>query len=277
MECPQCRLSSPEGSLRCNCGFSFETKSVDSPLDRRTVTFSSSIGAAAALLASLGWALLIVTAAWAYARQYRWLAQGLQVSDGTTAQFTGDPKNIWFFAMSAGLFQQVDRWLTPIINRQASDETTRMILILIFALSLWSAQTVVWLKIWRWAVAGVSPSSGAALHFDGGAAACFGWVCLGNLLAALLLPTRGLILLGLPPLFLWYARWWISHVHSERRRLRFVASLTDMWWRTLAAMVLSILLITIPIAAVWFTKWVVDNIWIESEKRHNIAPTLTAS
>jgi hypothetical protein len=81
---------------------------------------------------------------------------------------------------------------------------------------------------------------------------------------------RGLILLVLPPVFLWNARWWIGHVHSERRRLRFVASLTQMWWRTLAAMVFSIPLISIPIVVVWFTKWGAVNILIEPcERRGN--------
>jgi len=241
------------------------------------MTFSSSNGAAAeALLASLGWALLIVTAAWAYTRQYRWLAQGLRVSDGTTARFTGDPKSIWFFAMTVGLFPQVDRWLMSIINRQIDDKTIRMIVILVLVLSLWSAQTLVWLKVWRWAVTGIALSSGTVLHFDGGAIACFGLVSLGNLLAALIPPTHALILLALPPLFQWYARWWISHVHSERRRLRFVGSLAQTWWRTLAALVFSIPVITIPVVIVWLKKWAAANIWIESENS-STPPPLTSS
>jgi len=278
MECPRCRLISPEGSLRCDCGFSFETRSVDSPLDHKTITFSSSIRTAAeALLVTLGWGLLIVTAAWGHERWYRWVAQSLQLSDGRTARFTGDPKNILFFAMAISLFPQVDRWLTSFIDRQTGDEMTRMILILVFAISLWSAQTFVWLKIWRWAVSGISLSSGTVLHFDGGAIACFGWVCVGNLLAGLLLPTRGLILLAYPPLFQWSGRWWTSHVHSEHHRLRFVGSLGQTWWRTIAALVFSIPLITIPIVLVWLYKWGAANIRIESERGSTRASTLTSS
>src|SRR5262249_770015 len=29
MECPRCRLTNPEGSLRCDCGFNFDTQAVD--------------------------------------------------------------------------------------------------------------------------------------------------------------------------------------------------------------------------------------------------------
>jgi hypothetical protein len=236
--------------------------------DHKTMTFSSSIGAAAgALLASLGWGLLIVTAARAYARQYSWLAQSLQLSDGTTARFTGDPKKIWFLAMTVGLLPQVHRWLTPVISRQLGDEAARTIVLLIFMLVLCSAQTVVYLEICTWAVSGISLSSGTVLHFDGGAMPCFGFVCVGNLLGALLLPTRGLILLALPPLSVWSLRWGLSHVHSERRRLRFVGSLAQTSWRSFAAMAFSIPLLTIPAVVVWINKWGAANILVESRDR----------
>jgi hypothetical protein len=47
------------------------------------VSFSSSFGQAArAQLETLGWAILIVTAAWGHARQYKWIAESLRLDDG---------------------------------------------------------------------------------------------------------------------------------------------------------------------------------------------------
>jgi hypothetical protein len=122
----------------------------------KAVVFTGSTGEAAkVLLAYLGWAVLIVTAAWGYVRLYSWLIQSLHLDDGTKARFTGDPKKIWFSAMTLGLFPSADRWLSHVINA-INDEATRTILILVLLVAVWSAQTVVLLRVWRWT--GVGPS-----------------------------------------------------------------------------------------------------------------------
>lgn len=55
-----------------------------------------------------------------------------------------------------------------IIVSQTNDGSARLLLIGTFLLCLWSAKTIVGLKILRWMVAGISLSSGIILDFDGG-------------------------------------------------------------------------------------------------------------
>lgn len=166
MECPQCGLITPEGSLRCDCGFSCETKGVDRLPVGRTIKFSSSIGSAAeALWVSFGFALLFVMAAWAYARQYRWIAQSLQLSDGTTVRFEGDPKKIWFIPITFVLLSALDRWLTGITYSHIDGEAIQMILSLVLILGLYSAETAMVLKLLRWLISDIALSSGTVLFF----------------------------------------------------------------------------------------------------------------
>jgi hypothetical protein len=234
--------------------------------EHTTVSFSSSTGeAASAILAAFGWAILIVTTAWGYARLYSWQCQSLRFSDGTTARFTGNPKTIWFSAMLIALMPQADTWVTRIIVKQTDDGAARTALIWVFLLCLWFAWAVIWLKVSRWFVGGISLSSGTGLSFDGGIGACFGISCGSYLFGALILPTYGLILLAFPLLTHWSIHWWIGHVHSEQKRLRFVGSLAQTWWRILTAMMFSILIVTIPSAMVWLCNWGTANIRIESE------------
>jgi hypothetical protein len=268
MVCPRCNLINPEGSLHCDCGFHFDMTPTATSLGTTTLSFVSSTGEAArAIVSTFGWAILIVTLAWGYARMNRWLCDSLRFSDGTTARFIADPKRIWFVAMLVGLFPQMDKWVTRIIVSQTDEGSARSALFWIFLLGFWSAQTIVWLKIWKWMVVGISLSSGIIFDFDGGAITSFGMVSVSNILAALLLPTRGLILLAFVPLMYWYIRWWIGHVHSGYQRLRFVGSLGQAWWRILAAMIISVLIVTIPWVMIWIYKWVIANIRIESEER----------
>jgi hypothetical protein len=65
----------------------------------------------------------------------------------------------------------------------------------------------------------------------------------------------------------WSGSWWLRHVHSERHRLRFVGSLADAWWRTFAAIIFSIPLLTIPAVLVWINKWGAANTLIEARER----------
>lgn len=221
-------------------------------------------------MAAFGWAILIVTTAWGYARLYSWQCQSLRFGDGTTARFTGDPKTICFSAMLIALIPQADKWVTRIIMSHTADGAARTALIWAFVLCLWSAQTVIWLRIWRWTVGGISLSSGTELSFDGGIGACFGIVSVSDILATLIVPTYGVILLALPVLLHWSIRWWIGHVHSRRGRLRFVGSLAQTWWRILTAMIVSVLIFTIPSAMVWLYKWATDNLRIEAESRNEV-------
>ena len=228
------------------------------------IAFAGSIrDAALTLIACVGWSLTVVGAAWGYARVYKWLFQSLQFHNGTKADFKGDPKKIWFPAMSVGLFPSLNRWLTSAILTQVGDETTRMALVSALLILLWFAQTVLWLKVWRWAVPGISVSSGTVLYFDGGVIACFAFVSLSSLLASLLVPTRGLILLVYPPLFFVSIRWCVKHIRSDRHRIQFVGSLMQVWWRAIVAPIFMIPLITVPAIVVWLNKWGAANILIE--------------
>src|SRR5579864_2643220 len=110
MECPNCRLLNPPGAITCDCGFNFDAKPVDASLAGTTISFSSSIGeAASAMVAAVGWTILVVTAAWGYARLYSWFCRSLRFSDGTTVRFTGNPKTIWFPEMVIVLIPQADK------------------------------------------------------------------------------------------------------------------------------------------------------------------------
>ena len=87
----------------------------------------------------------------------------------------------------------MDRWLSNTILTRVEDETTRVILTLVLVIALWSAETIMQIRLWRWAISGMQASSGTVLHFDGGVFALFGWVSVSNMIIALVISTRGLI------------------------------------------------------------------------------------
>lgn len=263
MECPRCSLLSPEGALTCDCGYSF-APTLEPRSGPRTMTFHGGVrDAARALLAMIGFSLLIVTAAWAYARFYQWLFRHLLLSDGAKATFEGRPAQVWFSALALALLPQADRVLPRFVLNKITDENERAVAAVVLLLLIMVGQTLAWLDLCRWMAAGIRVSTGTALTFDGGAGGCFLWVFLCQVVTALLVPTRFFSLLLLPLVLRGGSRWMINHVCSKHSKLRFTGSLWQVWWRTTVAFSLSILVIPIPWVMTWLYKWAARNILIE--------------
>lgn len=229
------------------------------------------------MLAAIGWGILIVTAAKGHVRIYRWICSSLRFSDGTTASFIGDPKRIWFSATALLLIPQADKWISRIIASQVDDSTTESVLILTFLVCLWLAYALLHVRVFRWAVRGVSLSTGTTLSFDGGVLGCFGLTCAFYLFGAFAIPTYGLIMPTVPIFAYWYLRWWIGHVHGGGKRLHFAGSIIETWWRILAAIIYSALILTIPSAIIWLYRWVAGNIRVESERFNNLKGSSTTT
>jgi hypothetical protein len=108
LECPACRLTNPEGTRVCDCGYSF----LSGETRHRQIFFNSSVAETVRmLLPMVGWSLLVVTVARGFVRWYEWMAQGVRLSDGTSARFEGRASAVWLSALWSVSVAQFDRHL----------------------------------------------------------------------------------------------------------------------------------------------------------------------
>ncbi len=201
---------------------------------------------------ALGWglvtilsAILIVPLAWALAGFGRWFCRNLHFSDGGTVAFTGVGLEILgWMALSAllslpnGILARVDSGDVP--------------LEIVLDIGMFFLGVLVSLSIVRWVVRHLALSSAPPLHFDGSYGGYLGY--------HVLLGISVLTIVGWAWVLASYYGWLADHTRGNRIAFGCHVEGWDILWRTVAAILGSIPILTIPWVWTWYTRWLASNI-----------------
>jgi uncharacterized membrane protein YjgN (DUF898 family) len=182
--------------------------------------------------------------AWVYVAWCRWFCRHLTFSDGSTADFSGNAGQIlgwWGLLILVGW----RRW-DEILEYPA-----------VLGAVFWVAGMLLSVALIRWFVKHVELSSGTRFRFTGGLGEYIGWEVLFGLSV--------LTVIGWAWILAAMNRWMARHTESKTRALRFHGEGPQILWRTLATLLFSIPVVTIPWAFLWYTRWLVGNTTIEGQ------------
>ena len=188
-----------------------------------------------ALLFSIG-IMLVIPAPWAATGFYRWFIEHLRVPRRPGLGFTGKPGDIWYVFVIQGL-----------CSYAGFSDTWYPVLIVIALQAFLSWMTV------RWIVANIS-SEGRQLpfNFTGSPSAYVGWY--------LLLYISAITIIGWAWVYAAQTRWMCRHIEGTRREVVFNGTGLEILWRSLAALVGCIFIITIPWMMRWYAHWYVSQV-----------------
>lgn len=187
--------------------------------------------------------LLAIAGAWMLAEACRWICQNLRFDDGSSARFSGRGGQIlgwWLLCILAGR-----RWDIPGSQGVCLE-------IALYFLGLWGV-----LNILRWFVSHVVSSSSPGFSFLATFKELVGW--------EVLLALSVLTVIGWAWVLAAMYRWMARNTRADDRALRFHGEGLEILWRTVAAALFSIPVVTIPWAWLWYTRWLVRNTSIEAQ------------
>jgi hypothetical protein len=199
----------------------------------------------------LGWALLllfgfllVIPAPWVATGFCKWFVERLRVPQRPNLSFTGQPGDIWYVFMIEGLCTYAGfsgAWYPPLI---------------VVPLQAWLS----WMAI-RWVAANIS-SNGQPLRlgFAGSALGYIGW--------DLLLYVSAITIIGWAWVITAWMRWNCRHIAGTRREVVFTATGWQMLWRTLVYAFGLALIIPIPWAIGWYTRWYVSQFALVESPAH---------
>jgi hypothetical protein len=187
-----------------------------------------------ALLLFIGF-LLVIPAPRVATSFYGWFIERLRVPQRPNLGFSGKPGDIWYVFVIQGLCAYAgfsDAWYPPLI------------VIPLEAFLLW--MTI------RWIAANItSDGRQLQLNFAGSALGYIGWY--------LLLYISVITIIGWAWVVTAWMRWICRNITGTRREIEFNASGWQMLWRTLVYALLVMLIIPIPWAMGWYTRWYVSQ------------------
>lgn len=179
--------------------------------------------------------VLVIPAPWVATGFFGWFVERLRVPQRPNLGFTGKPGDIWYVFVIQGLCTYAgfsDAWYPPLI---------------VMPLQAFLS----WMTI-RWIAANISSNGHPlALSFAGSAAGYIGWY--------LLLYLSVLSIIGWAWVITAWMRWTCRNIAGTRRELVFNASGWQILWRTLVYALGMALIIPIPWAMGWYTRWYVSQ------------------
>jgi uncharacterized membrane protein YjgN (DUF898 family) len=201
-----------------------------------SVNFAPPWGHGSIVLWSLA-LLLAIAGVWLFEAACRWFCRNLRFSDDTTADFSGRAGEIlvwWVIWVLAGRNWGLGRLPEGLLQ------------LALYFLGLWATFHVI-----GWFVSHVELSSGQRFSFTGGYVDLLGW----QILLALSVVT----VIGWAWVLAAMFRWLASSTRSKDAAVEFHGQGHQILWRTLAAILFSVPLVTIPWAWLWYTRWLVRN------------------
>src|SRR5579862_382915 len=178
MKCPNCGLLNHDASLRCDCGYDFQTQTMQRSFVEPP-THGYGIDFVGTSMQMLGWILLTIVAslivvplAWVYAAVGRWLFRNLRFSDSTTAAFRGTGGQIVGWLILYAVFS-IALQIANIEMRRTGIGPV----VLVYAIFFLGILAVL-LKLTRWFVSNVELHSGPPLSFTGTYLGILGWYLL---------------------------------------------------------------------------------------------------
>jgi hypothetical protein len=191
------------------------------------------------ILAWLAWVVSALAGPWVFEAMCRWFVRALRFSDDGSADFSGSGIEIlgwWVIWVLAGR-----RWGLGSVEDVALN-----------LIGLWATVNVL-----RWFVSHVTFSAGRRLSFSGGFAELLGW--------EILLALSVLTVIGWAWAMAAIYRWLARNVRGDGVALHFHGEGHQVLWRTLAAILFSLPIITIPWAWLWYVRWLVRSATIEGQ------------
>ena len=196
-------------------------------------------------LEALGWGLFliitsifIIPAGWGIAAMSRWLVGGVALDDGTRVEFHGRGSQIWGY---------------PILNAAVQ---FLGVIPLVGAVIAWLVGIRIQLAIWRWFFGEVRLSSpNTNMEFTGEYWPFVGW--------SLLLILSFITVVGWAWVAAAYLRWIYRNINMGRNQVVFWGTPSEILWRGIVTVLVSIFIITMPWMAVWYIKWFVGNTTLE--------------
>ena len=241
MLCPNCAARLPGNTVLCPaCGYPI--LEVDRTVDADFV--GDAWDFAGWCILSLLSAVLIVPLAWVLAAMGRWFCRNLQLSSGETVAFAGTgPEILGWMALSLLLE------LPGSVISRIHDAVPAAI---IWAITAFFLQALINLAILRWIIRKIVLSNGPNLHFDGGYVDYIGFhVFIG--LSFLTIIGWGWALAA-------YWRWLAANTRGDGISIHCDAGGWDVFWRTVAAVLGCVPVVTIPLVCMWYARWVVSCI-----------------
>ena len=241
MTCPECAAPLPGAPALCpRCG---------SPIleDDRTIPIAfegDTLEFAGWLVLCLLSALLIVPLAWTVVGMARWFCRNLRLRGKETVSFegTGGELLVWIFLLA----------VLPVPVIALAVTRAPKLLYVPFAIAISFLIPMVHLLILRWIASRLVLTAGPTLRFDGSYWGYFGY----QVLLSIVSPT----VIGWAWVLAPYYRWLADHTRGEGIRVRCGAGGWDILWRTAAASIGSVPLVTIPWMCVWYARWLVSCI-----------------
>lgn len=191
--------------------------------------------------------ILVFPLAWVNAALARWFCRNTAFSDDTTAEFrgTGGEVVVWYvFLLVIGLAQQF------LLGTSGGEGDARAALPVMLVTYL--AMLAIALTLIKWFVHNVRLTPGPPLTFTGSFLTFAGWYVL--------LALSFLTIIG----WAWAAtamyRWIARHVKGQSIGVEFRASGVAFLWRSLVFVLLSFPVVTLPWTALWFTRWLMENV-----------------
>jgi hypothetical protein len=180
--------------------------------------------------------LLIIPMPWVVTMYCRWLVSCVRVPGRPNLSFTGRPVELmWFYAVVI-LFAGA-AWS----QSQLANFVTNIVILVLY-----------WLFI-KWFVANISSDGQpVGLRFSGSFWGYFGW----NLLAGISILT----IIGWAWAYVAQIRWLCRRVEGTRRAVVFNGSGLEFLWRSLVALLVSMLIIPMPWMYRWMARWLVSQI-----------------
>lgn len=185
----------------------------------------------------------------------KWLISKIKLNDGSVINFEGTAEEISLVCWAAALCLHLLFFGAYMINIYWLGPVSAAILVIVAG----TGEAVLsWFWI-RWFVGRIRIRGEIALDFEGELG---DYIRLIGLLAASLVS-----IVGWPWVFCSVFRWICSNIYVQGDRdIVFLGTGSDLFWRSYAAFILSLAVITIPFVSMWVLKWWIRNLGVIDSK-----------
>ncbi len=198
------------------------------------------------ILLAIPSALLIVPLPWLFAAVCRWFYRNLLFSDGARAEFRGRGGEIFGWLLLAAVGVGIGWAPFPGVHIRLVHIGSGLMLSLIGLYGHW--------QVVRWCVKRTKLGSGERFRFHGTYWETVGWALLNTL--------AGLTIIGWGWSMAATCRWAAESTRSDDRALSFHGEGFEVLWRSLALVLFSLPIVTIPWAKLWYLRWLVSQVTI---------------
>lgn len=208
--------------------------------------FDLQVGALGLTFRSLGMgiaSLFVIPAPWIFCWYYGWFVRRVRLGGRRTLEFRGTPSNAVIVAFLFGLVTLLGGTAEIVSQQNPASESFWM------GIAILASYPVSWAVSWavtRWVV-NHTQLEGRSLRFDGSV-----WVYVVWFLAVTI---SFLTIIGWAWISAAFGRWIAGHIQGAGGKIRFVGKGHQILWRSVLALLLCVLFVTIPWVIRWMTRW----------------------